>query len=129
MSSLRLVHGHRESDDATAAVAQGPALARKIARLPRPLRLLGKQVQLLAELATDYRRGHYRQVPWRTVSMAIGAVLYFFVPLDAVPDFLPAVGLVDDAAVLAYTLKALRADLKQYCAAKGYPLADYFADG
>ena len=34
-----------------------------------------------------------------------GALAYFVLPFDAVPDFLPVLGFTDDAAVLATALK------------------------
>jgi uncharacterized membrane protein YkvA (DUF1232 family) len=35
----------------------------------------------------------------------IGAIAYFVLPADAVPDVLPLVGYTDDAAVLAAAIK------------------------
>lgn len=44
------------------------------------------------------------------VKGAVAAALaYFILPVDAVPDFLPVVGLGDDAGVLAATLTAVSA--------------------
>ena len=34
-----------------------------------------------------------------------GALAYFILPTDAIPDVLPVLGLTDDAAVLAATIK------------------------
>jgi uncharacterized membrane protein YkvA (DUF1232 family) len=38
-------------------------------------------------------------------AVLLGALAYFVLPLDAVPDVLPVLGLTDDAAVLAGTIK------------------------
>ena len=35
----------------------------------------------------------------------IGALAYFVLPFDAIPDVLPVLGFTDDAAVLASTIK------------------------
>ena len=35
----------------------------------------------------------------------IGAIAYFVLPTDAIPDFLPVIGFTDDAAVLAAAIK------------------------
>ena len=46
------------------------------------------------------------------VKATAGAALaYFILPLDAVPDFLPIVGLSDDASVLAAALAAIAAHI------------------
>jgi uncharacterized membrane protein YkvA (DUF1232 family) len=34
-----------------------------------------------------------------------GAIAYFVLPIDAIPDFLPVIGFTDDAAVLATAIK------------------------
>ena len=58
--------------------------------------------------------GKYSVVPWKSLLMAIAAVLYFVNPFDLVPDFLPVTGLVDDVAVLAYVLRSLQKDLARF---------------
>lgn len=46
------------------------------------------------------------------VKATAGAALaYFILPLDAIPDFLPIVGLSDDAGVLAAALTAIAAHI------------------
>jgi uncharacterized membrane protein YkvA (DUF1232 family) len=42
---------------------------------------------------------------------AAAALAYFILPFDAIPDILPAVGLSDDAGMLAATLTAIAAHI------------------
>ena len=35
-------------------------------------------------------------------------------PIDAIPDFIPFVGIIDDAAVVALVLRALRKDVAPF---------------
>lgn len=65
-------------------------------------------------LIRDYWSGEYRNVPWKTVAAAAGALLYVLMPLDIIPDFIPIVGLLDDAAVIAACLKLVSDDLVEY---------------
>ena len=58
--------------------------------------------------------GKYSVVPWKSLLLAIAAVLYFVNPFDLVPDFLPLTGLVDDVAVLAFVLRSLQKDLARF---------------
>jgi uncharacterized membrane protein YkvA (DUF1232 family) len=44
---------------------------------------------------------------------AAAALAYFVLPLDAVPDILPVVGLSDDASVLAAALAAIAAHITE----------------
>lgn len=70
----------------------------------------------LTRLVGAWARREYTRVPWRTVAMAIGALVYFVNPLDAVPDFLLGIGFVDDASVLAMVVASLRRDLERFAA-------------
>jgi len=78
---------------------------------------LGKFVddfKLLIAVVKDYRRGKYRKIPFWTVAAIVGALLYVLNPLDLIPDFLPLVGQIDDAAVVAACLLMVRQDLHKY---------------
>jgi uncharacterized membrane protein YkvA (DUF1232 family) len=44
--------------------------------------------------------------------MLLGALAYFVLPTDAVPDILAGIGFTDDAAVIATVLGLLGANLK-----------------
>ena len=43
--------------------------------------------------------------PWQVKVTLVGALAYFVLPFDAIPDMLPVLGFTDDAAVLATTIK------------------------
>ncbi len=78
---------------------------------------LGKFVddfKLLIAVVKDYRRGKYRKIPFWTIAAIVGALLYVLNPLDLIPDFLPLVGQIDDAAVVAACLLMIRQDLHKY---------------
>jgi uncharacterized membrane protein YkvA (DUF1232 family) len=55
----------------------------------------------------------YRDVPWRTVTWGLAAVVYFVAPLDFIPDFLLG-GLVDDAAVVMFVARQIQKDLDAF---------------
>jgi len=69
---------------------------------------------LLASLLRDWLTGRYRTVPWGTLLTITGALVYFLMPLDAIPDPIVVLGLVDDIAVISRTLKLTRTDLDRY---------------
>lgn len=68
----------------------------------------------LFSLLQDWYKGRYKDVPWLVISSIGGALLYVLSPIDLIPDFLPIVGYLDDAAVFAALLKYVRLDLKKY---------------
>jgi uncharacterized membrane protein YkvA (DUF1232 family) len=40
--------------------------------------------------------------------------MYFLSPLDAIPDWIPGLGMLDDIAVLAWVMKNLEAELNAF---------------
>lgn len=79
-----------------------------------PLRRVLEDGQLLLDLIRDVRRGQYRNVPVWTLSAAAFALLYVLNPFDVVPDAIPVVGVLDDAAVVSACLALLEQDLYDY---------------
>ena len=78
------------------------------------LSALKGQLEVSLELLRDWLKGDYRQIELRTVVVRAAGVLYFVVPLDAIPDFLLGWGLVDDVAVLGYVFAQLKNELTSY---------------
>ncbi|NOX37074.1 MAG: DUF1232 domain-containing protein [Calditrichaeota bacterium] len=78
------------------------------------LQKLWSNLQWLLRMLDAYRRGHYREVPWRVILYAAAAILYFLNPMDLVPDFLTGIGFVDDATVLALVVKAIHDELERF---------------
>jgi uncharacterized membrane protein YkvA (DUF1232 family) len=48
------------------------------------------------------------------LALIAGAVAYVIMPLDAVPDFIPVAGLLDDATVIGFILRKLGEKIEQY---------------
>ena len=68
----------------------------------------------LFRLIGAYRTKKYREVPLKTILMAIGAVIYLVNPFDIVPDFIPGFGYVDDVTVIAAVMKTIRGDVDEF---------------
>jgi uncharacterized membrane protein YkvA (DUF1232 family) len=79
-----------------------------------PLRRLLADGQLLLGLVRDVRAGRYEKVPVWTLSAAAFALLYVLNPFDVIPDAVPLLGVLDDAAVVSACLKLLEQDLHDY---------------
>jgi len=73
-----------------------------------------QDAQLLISVVKDYWSGKYRQVPYGTIAAIVFTLIYVFNPLDLVPDVLPIIGQVDDAAVMAACLILVEQDLHKY---------------
>lgn len=55
-----------------------------------------------------------RNVKWYKKSVVVAALVYFIAPLDAMPDFAPLVGYLDDMGVIAWTIKFLGSELTDF---------------
>lgn len=64
--------------------------------------------------------------PRRTKAILLGALAYFIMPFDTVPDFLAIIGFSDDVAVLGMAIAAIRSNLTDaHRAAARKALADF----
>ena len=50
--------------------------------------------------------------PTKAKAILLGALAYFVMPVDAVPDFLALLGFTDDAAVLMAAVQTVRSNLR-----------------
>ena len=88
--------------------------AEDIVRHAGALRKYWEDVKTFFSMVKDYVGGDYREVPFRTIAAIVGALAYVLSPVDAIPDVLPIVGYLDDAAVLALCLKLVQGDVEAY---------------
>ena len=75
-------------------------------------RILGN-VKDLYTLFRDSVRGNY-DLPPVTLGVIGAGLLYFIIPLDLVPDYVPVVGLLDDMVVLTTIINSLQDELARY---------------
>ncbi|WP_102271703.1 YkvA family protein [Cytobacillus massiliigabonensis] len=73
-----------------------------------------EKFQLLIELVRSWSSGEYRAISKKSILFIIASILYFVSPIDIIPDFLIGLGIVDDAAVIAFAIKQLTDELEKY---------------
>jgi uncharacterized membrane protein YkvA (DUF1232 family) len=81
--------------------------------------LFRDQLDLAFDCLKDHVSGASPQIPYFTISLLAAAVCYFGDVLDAIPDFLPNIGELDDAAVMAMACQLGADGLRRYCTWKG----------
>ena len=72
---------------------------------------LGK-VPFTEDAVAAYYCATDRNTPSYVKAVLMGAIAYFVVPTDVIPDFIVGLGFTDDAAVLMAALAAIRGHLK-----------------
>jgi uncharacterized membrane protein YkvA (DUF1232 family) len=89
--------------------------ARKMASIPRePFKETWAYLQAMLRLVRAYYRGEYRNVPVTALISIIAALAYVANPFDLIPDVVPFLGFVDDAAVIAFALSKTRDALDDF---------------
>lgn len=92
-------------------VGFGPAdrLAQDPESVRRRFWIKFKKVVARLPFAEDLLAAYYcafdRQTPRHVQAALLGAIAYFILPFDFIPDMLPVLGFTDDAAVLATAIR------------------------
>ena len=97
----------------TAAWQDAEALLRRLTanetaarrRLWRKLRALAASLPFAEDLLAAHYCAFDRQTPAHVKAVLLGAIAYFIVPTDLIPDYIPVIGYTDDAAVLATAVR------------------------
>ena len=103
------------SDD---TVHFGPAeeLAKDPERVRKNFWIKIKRVVARLPFAEDLLAAYYcafdRQTPRHVQATLLGALAYFILPFDFIPDMLPILGFTDDAAILATALRIVSSHIK-----------------
>ena len=63
------------------------------------------QLPFAEDLLAAYYCAFDRETPLQVRAVLLGALAYFVLPFDGIPDLLPLLGFTDDAAVLATAMK------------------------
>ncbi|MEZ4599231.1 MAG: YkvA family protein [Syntrophotaleaceae bacterium] len=101
-------------NDLVYAANKGKAKLEGLGNPPEGLEDLWEDLHHMVDLCRDYHIGIYKDISWDMMQKIAGAVAYFVTPFDLVPDVLPKIGYLDDAAVIQYALKGTRNDLDGY---------------
>ncbi|CAN5431523.1 hypothetical protein BH10BAC4_BH10BAC4_15400 [soil metagenome] len=78
------------------------------------LKGLSERLQTFGRLVNSYARGHYREIPLKTIIKIIAALIYFLNPIDLIPDAIVGIGFIDDLAVLTGVYKSAQDELDSF---------------
>jgi len=95
-----LAFGHERSDE------HGSRNEERVRRdFWRKAARVAARLPFAEDLLAAYYCAFDRDTPLQVKAALIGALAYFVLPFDVIPDFLPVLGFADDAAVLATALR------------------------
>jgi uncharacterized membrane protein YkvA (DUF1232 family) len=84
-------------------------ISEKISRMKK-----GPVEKIWASVTSLYKMARDPEIPWQYKAVAVGALVYLISPIDAVPDVIPIVGLLDDVAVITAAVASLGVALTKY---------------
>lgn len=75
---------------------------------------LNKKYRWIVDVLALFRYMTDPDVHWTKKTVVVAALLYFIVPVDAIPDLAPVIGYLDDMGVIALAVRFLSNQLKAY---------------
>ena len=69
--------------------------------------------KLLLSMIKDVWAGKF-EMKTSDIAIIVGAIVYVVSPIDAIPDFIPFLGWVDDIAIVGYAMKKLTEVITEY---------------
>ena len=79
----------------------------------RKARKLATRLPFAEDLLAAYYCAFDKETPRHVQAALLGAVAYFILPFDFMPDMLPLLGFTDDAAVLATAIRMVAGHITQ----------------
>ena len=73
-----------------------------------------ENLQLLSRMIKAAIAGDYKGIPTTTLVGGVAVIIYFIMPIDLIPDFIPVVGLLDDASLLAWFMTSIKTELDRF---------------
>jgi uncharacterized membrane protein YkvA (DUF1232 family) len=96
--------------DPAARLAEDPARVRK--QFWKKLKRVAARLPFVEDLLAAYYCAFDRQTPRHVQAALLGALAYFILPFDFMPDLMPVLGFTDDAAILATALRMVASHIK-----------------
>jgi len=72
-----------------------------------------KHIPFAEDALAAYYCAFDRRTPFYARATLWGALAYFILPFDAIPDYLPVIGFADDATALATAMRMIASHMKE----------------
>jgi uncharacterized membrane protein YkvA (DUF1232 family) len=76
------------------------------------LKRVAARLPFAEDLLSAYYCAFDKETPRHVQAALLGAIAYFILPFDFIPDMLPVLGFTDDAAVLATAIRMVASHMK-----------------
>jgi uncharacterized membrane protein YkvA (DUF1232 family) len=74
------------------------------------------KLEILLRMAKSHISGDFKAFSWKTILLIVFALVYFVVPIDVIPDFIPMLGYSDDISIVYFIFQKLNDDIARFVA-------------
>jgi uncharacterized membrane protein YkvA (DUF1232 family) len=78
------------------------------------LKEIRHNLELMIPYVKDVVSGTYKDYNTTNLVLIMICIIYVVSPVDIIPDFIPVLGFTDDVTVVAYAMKIVSEELRQY---------------
>lgn len=103
---------YRKEFDSTEKVDEGKEYIEE--NLWSKVERIGKKISFAKDIKALYNYMTDPTVTWYRKSIVVGALIYFIMPIDSIPDIAPLIGYLDDLGVITAVLKYMGSELIPY---------------
>ncbi|MFV0497149.1 MAG: YkvA family protein [Candidatus Fimivivens sp.] len=92
-------------------------LVQRLEKILKTIPAIGKYASDLAcmvSLVRSYMKKEYPDIPISAIVLIVSSIIYIVSSIDLIPDFIPAMGWIDDIAVIVWSLKTLHTEIEDY---------------
>jgi len=72
------------------------------------------KIPIMVSLIRSFVKKEYTDIPIGSIIAVTSALIYFVSPIDILPDSIPFLGYIDDAAVVAVCWELVESDIEEY---------------
>lgn len=89
-------------------------VARKISTNNVEFKSIRTKLKVILRMVRAYAVGKYKLIPWKSIILLTAVLIYFLMPLDLMPDFIPVTGYIDDFSLLLWVYNHLQDDINTF---------------
>ena len=105
-----MISGHTVGFEPADELARDPESVRR--RFWIKFKRVMSKLPFAEDLLSAYYCAFDKETPRHVQAALLGAIAYFVLPFDFIPDMLPVLGFTDDAAVLATAIRMVATHIK-----------------
>jgi len=105
-----MISGHTVGFEPADELAKDPESVRR--RFWIKFKRVMSKLPFAEDLLSAYYCAFDKETPRHVQAALLGAIAYFVLPFDLIPDMLPVLGFTDDAAVLATAIRMVATHIK-----------------